>query len=159
LSFAIDHLFTGLYVGCYIIEALLQSDLRCFYDQECLSPLLNATDYPFNITLLNASTPTQYKSTSTINTLIDNLFIEEWNNQTSYESYYNACQPQSCTYSYISRATVIYVISTTIGVIGGLTKVYCLLVPFAVRLVRQYILPFLRRRFQRRNTVADIDSN
>ena len=152
--FAIDHLFTGLYVGCYIIEALLQSDLRCFYDQECVSLLMNAIDYPFNVTPLNVSSPTQYQSTSTINALIDNLFVEEWNPATSYESYYTACQPQSCTYSHLSHTTVIYVISTTIGLIGGLTKIYRVLVPLAMRLIRPVILPFLHRTLVRRNVVA-----
>ncbi|CAF1094407.1 unnamed protein product [Didymodactylos carnosus] len=153
----------GLYVGCYIADALLHSDLRCFYDQSCLSTLLKATQYPpDNITSLNSSVTSQYTTTTSIDQLVRNLLIEQWNNQTSYESYFDACQPLFCTYSYVSGATLIYVITTIIGLIGGLTKVFKFIIPLAVRIVRRYVWSFIKQKLSwldiQNNTVVPIPS-
>ncbi|CAF1045166.1 unnamed protein product [Didymodactylos carnosus] len=150
----------GIYVGCYIVDALLHSDLRCFYDQTCLSSLLNAIQYPLNnnVTILNSSLTTQYNTTTTVGDLVQNLMIEQWNNKTAYEFYFNTCQPQYCTYSYVSRSTPVFIITTIIGLIGGLTKVYRLLVPLIVRLIRRYIWwPYIEQKLEwNNNTVAPV---
>ncbi|CAF1135271.1 unnamed protein product [Didymodactylos carnosus] len=152
-----------LYVGCYIVDALLHSDLRCFYDQSCLSTLLNATQYPSdNITSLNASVTSQYTITTSIDQLVRNLLIEQWNDQTSYESYFDACQSRFCTYSYISSATLIYIITTIIGLIGGLTKVFKFIIPLAVRIVRRYMWSSIKQKLSwldiQNNTVVPFPS-
>ncbi|CAF1249178.1 unnamed protein product, partial [Didymodactylos carnosus] len=150
----------GIYVGCYIVDALLHSDLRCFYDQTCLSSLLNAIQYPFNnnVAILNSSLTTQYNTATTVGELVQNLMIEQWNNKTSYELYFNTCQPQYCTYSYVSRSTPIFIITTIIGLIGGLTKVYKLLVPLIVSLIHRYIWwPYFERKIVwSNNTIAPV---
>ncbi|CAF1440744.1 unnamed protein product [Didymodactylos carnosus] len=147
----------GIYVGCYIVDAVLHSDLQCFYDQTCLSSLLNAIQYPLNnnVTLLNSSLTTRYNTTTTIGELVQNLMIEQWNNKTSHEFYFNTCQPQYCTYAYISRSTPIFTITTIIGLIGGLTKVYKLLIPLIVRLIRRYIWwPYFERKLVWSNNIV-----
>ncbi|CAF1297514.1 unnamed protein product [Adineta steineri] len=67
-----------------------------------------------------------YKTSSelniTIETLLGQLFVLQWVHQASYESYFNACAPQQCYYSYSTNFNQIYLITTLIAVFGGLTK-------------------------------------
>ncbi|CAF4409591.1 unnamed protein product, partial [Adineta steineri] len=110
--------------GCYLVEAVLQSDLRCFFDIDCLQQLINSLSLE-NISvpdiILN-STASHYQEKSSILEIVSNLMVEEWNNQTFYDNYFNICQPSVCTATYVSRGNIIYIITTTIGLIGGLTK-------------------------------------
>jgi hypothetical protein len=61
--------------------------------------------------------------------------IEQWNSETSYEDYFNECQPDQCSATYVHRGNVIYIITTMTGLIGGLTKVYLFVVPLFVELL------------------------
>ena len=127
----------GFYYGCYVIESLLQSTLQCFYDQNCID---NIQDYlsstsPINVTALDPSLPSLYSENSSIHDLLDKLMIEEWNVTKMYDAYYSECQPRECSYTIQSRNDVIYIITTLIGVVGGLTTVLKLVVPRLVKFV------------------------
>ncbi|CAF0778637.1 unnamed protein product [Didymodactylos carnosus] len=114
----------GIYVGCYIVEALLQSDLQCFFDFDCLQSLLNALSSAYsNVSAIVLPNSTHYAADTPMQVIVQNLMVEEWNNDTSYDSYFNICRPDHCTAMYVSRGNVVYIITTTIGLIGGLTKV------------------------------------
>ncbi|CAF3502101.1 unnamed protein product, partial [Adineta steineri] len=52
---------------------------------------------------------------STIQELVDQLMVEEWNSSTIYDGYYNECQPSKCSYSYETKNGLIYIITTVIG--------------------------------------------
>jgi hypothetical protein len=73
-----------MYVGCYLVEALLQSDLRCFSDDLCLQQLINSLYLSINTSSLSNS-GSVYKATTTLQEIISNLMIEHWNNQTTYQ--------------------------------------------------------------------------
>ncbi|CAF0766233.1 unnamed protein product [Adineta steineri] len=132
-------LFTvpSIYIGCYIIEALLQSNLQCFYNETCINKIQSYFTYylSMNLTTLDASLLVQFGMNSTIQELVDNLMVEEWNNATIYDGYYNECQPSKCSYSYQGKNDVIYIITTVIGLVGGLITVLKLIVPQVVRLI------------------------
>ncbi|CAF4422763.1 unnamed protein product, partial [Adineta steineri] len=85
----------GLYVGCYIVEALLQSTLECFFNQTCLNILQSYGGFSsfMDVIPLNSSLSSRYNETSTIEELVNELMIENWNLSIIYESYYNGCQP------------------------------------------------------------------
>ncbi|CAF1226590.1 unnamed protein product [Adineta steineri] len=128
---------TGFHVGCYTTEALLRSTLECFYNQTCID-VLQYYLLPrvlMNITALNSSLPSQYSQDSTIEYLLNNLMIEEWNPTQMYAQYYNECQPIECTYTIRTRNNIFYVITTLIGIIGGLTRVSKILVPILVKII------------------------
>ncbi|CAF3999813.1 unnamed protein product, partial [Adineta steineri] len=127
----------GIYIGCYIIEALLQSNLQCFYNETCINKIQSYFTYylSMNLTTLDASLLIGFHMNSTIQELVDELMVEEWNNATIYDGYYNECQPSKCSYSYQGKNGVIYIITTVIGLVGGLITVLKLIVPRAVRLV------------------------
>ncbi|CAF1003790.1 unnamed protein product [Adineta steineri] len=129
----------GFYVGCYVIEALLQSTLQCFYDQACIDQLLLylSSVSPINAAALNSSLPSQYSEYSTIENLLNSLMIEEWNPTQIYDRYYDECQPIECTYTIITRNNILYVITTMFGIVGGLITVLRCVVPQVVKFVRK----------------------
>ena len=128
----------GIYIGCYIIESLLQSDLRCFYNQTCINQLqsYSLAKTTLNVTALNTSLPSHFFENSTIEELLNQLMVEEWNRSIIYENYYNDCQPSQCTYTHQTKNSVIYIVTTLVGLIGGLITVLKLIVPRLVMLVR-----------------------
>ena len=136
-------LFTvpGFYAGCYVIESLLQSDLRCFYNQTCLDQLQTYLNSSMAITALNSALPSRYSPNTSINELLAWLMIEEINPSTNYDAYYDACQPIECTYTVQTNGAIMmkdditYIIGILIGVIGGLIAILNLIVPRLVRLI------------------------
>ncbi|CAF3955137.1 unnamed protein product [Adineta steineri] len=143
----------GIFVGCYLVEAVLQSDLRCFFDVGCLQQLIDSLSL-VNISvsdiILN-STASHYQEKSSLLEIVSSLMVEEWNNQTSYDDYFNICKPSVCTATYISRGNIIYIITTTIGLIGGLTTVYKFVVPIFIKIIVHVIIPFIRKKYGRNN--------
>jgi hypothetical protein len=140
-------LFTipGFYVGCYVIESLLKSTLECFYNQTCISILQSfcTSLIEINVTALDPSLSSQYFVNSTIQELVNNLMVEEWNSPETYNIYYGECQPAQCIYTYTARNDLIYIVTTLIGLLGGLITVLKLVVP---RLVKSFMHCILKRR-------------
>jgi len=128
----------GFYTGCYIVEAVLQSTLECFYNQTCITEIQSYFDIsPVNITALDPLLSIKYSYNSTIQQLLDDLMVEEWNTPTTYENYYNQCQPIQCTYTYERKNSAIYILTVLLGLMGGLITVLKLIVPKLVKLVRK----------------------
>ncbi len=127
------------YIGCYTIESLLQSSLKCFYDQWCIDKLQSYILSRIIITVvaLDKSVSSLYSVNSTIQKLVDNLMIEEWNVLMMYETYYNECQPIQCSYKVARKNDVIYIVTTLFGIAGGLTTTLKLIVPRLVKLARK----------------------
>jgi hypothetical protein len=73
---------------------------------------------PLDISLYTRFTPT---SSILIGTLIDELFIETWQNTSNYSDYFSVCVPSTCRYTYMERNTAIYMLTTFLGLYGGLT--------------------------------------
>ncbi|CAF0990553.1 unnamed protein product [Adineta steineri] len=104
----------GMKVGCYPFEALLQSTLQCFYDQQCI-------DVNKNFKALNSSNVfSRFNITSTIEFIVQELMIENYSIVMSYENYFNQCAPSSCSYSYTGHHNAIDTIIMLIGLYGGL---------------------------------------
>ncbi len=72
---------------------------------------------------MNSSLPSRFNpiSTVTFGTLIDELFIESWINSSNYSAYFSICAPLTCQYSYVERNSILYMITTFLGLYGGLT--------------------------------------
>ena len=133
----------GLYVGCYVIESLLRSSLQCFYNQTCINILQSYcwSPFPINVTALDPSIPSVYFVNSTIQQMVNSLMVEEWNSSLRYASYYAECRPAQCIYTHTTRNDIIYIVTTLIGLVGGLMTVLKLLVPPLVKFVRKKIKP------------------
>ncbi|CAF4109656.1 unnamed protein product, partial [Adineta steineri] len=128
-----------MYTGCYVIESLLQSDLRCFYNQTCITKLqsYSLAKTTMNVTALDKSLPSNFTENSTIEELVNQLMVEEWNPLIMYENYYNECQPSQCTYTHETKNSVIYIVTTLVGLIGGLITALKLIVPRLVKFIRR----------------------
>jgi hypothetical protein len=134
-----------------MVEATLKSNLAALYNQSWLDDFLktiafyNFTSDTFNVTALNASLHSQYNTTTPINTIMQNLMIESWNTDVNYSAYYEQCHPNECKYTYIVNNDVIYIVTTIIGLIGGLVTIFQLVIPRAVKLIQKYQFKLCRQ--------------
>ncbi|UJR18485.1 hypothetical protein I4U23_005391 [Adineta vaga] len=126
----------GMLAGCYPLESILQSTTECFYDKNCTNQLVDIN--AINISILSSS---RFPLNSTIESIINELMIENLTSSLSYESYFNQCAPLSCIYSYVDNSNIIEGIITLIGLYGGLV-IICRLI--AILILKQ----ILRRTFK-----------
>ncbi len=133
-----DRVIPGMFYTWFPLQSLLMSTLECLYDDSCLSQInafINVTVSPTNFTILNFSSESYTNNSyDQIEILANRLFIQSWNNDSSFESYFNHCYPLTCQYTYKSQLSLIYMITSIIGLIGGLTVVSRLLAPLIVKL-------------------------
>ncbi|CAF4208482.1 unnamed protein product, partial [Adineta steineri] len=113
----------------------------CFFDQTCLQNISNliysTSMHPFNATAMQLNS-SRYNATTTVQYIIDNLMTEEWNNETSFQFYFKQCNPYLCSYSYDVKGDISYVIAITFGLIGGLTTILKIIIPFIVLMIRRW---------------------
>ena len=136
----------SFYQGCYALDSLLQSSLDCFYDQACFDSLVlqlgkNLTS---NITILNQSEPSRFSIYMTVQQLFDKLMVEEWKWMPLYDSYFNACNPMECRYTYQTRNDAAQIIATLFGLCGGLISVLQFIIPKFTILLFDLIKKFRR---------------
>ncbi|CAF4073640.1 unnamed protein product, partial [Adineta steineri] len=112
----------GYYLGCYASESMFRSTFECFFDQTCIQTIYNLTNsrsqHPFNATAMQLNS-SRYNVTTSVQDIIYNLMIEEWNNETSFQFYFKQCNPYLCSYSYDIKGDISYLIAITFGLIGG----------------------------------------
>ena len=133
-----DYIISGMFFSWFPLQSLLMSTTECLYNDSCLfqiKALINTTVSPTNFSRLNLS-PESYANNSyeQIEVLANRLFIQSWNNESSFQSYFNQCHPLTCQYTYESRLSLIYMITIITGLIGGVTVVSRLLAPLIVKL-------------------------
>lgn len=126
----------GILNGCYLLEALRQSNLACFYNRTCLNEL----DYYLNSSLsfshqpLESTKLSRFLPSTTIGTAIDQLMVDRWTWTAHHAHYYRTCQPTECTYQLIARNSLIEIVTILIGLIGGLITALKILIPRIVRI-------------------------
>lgn len=126
----------NFYVGCSRLEGLLSSTMECFYDQTCLDGINRRTfswyTGPKNFTLLNSSLNSPNE---TVQFVANRLFVDMWDRNISYNNYYTACAPLSCTYEYTHRRSLVSIITAVLGIFGGLTTALKILLIIFLRLI------------------------
>jgi len=137
----------GLLIGCYPLESMLQSSLECLYNQTCLDLIMLFMDGEssnITFTILNSSLPStiSYGLNETVQHMVDRLFADNWFINKSYDNYFQECGPSHCVYSYIQNFDIVFIITTIMGLYGGLTTLLKLIIPIIIHI----ILWFLRRR-------------
>ncbi|CAF1438217.1 unnamed protein product [Adineta steineri] len=111
----------GLKMGCTPSESFRASTLECFYNQSCLDLIQQYTNYKAHINPIIPSNKSQFSINTTMAELIDHLFIEEWGTTINYTTYFEKCSPLSCSYTYIQRFNIFYIITLLLSFQGGLT--------------------------------------
>jgi hypothetical protein len=159
----------GVINSCTGIDSLLNTDLRCFYDQTCLNSVLSMynVDMPTRLPLpadtlaipvLNSSAPSRFSPIDTLGSIVEQLMVEEWDTQTDFEGSYETCAPLTCTYTFKERLDLFYVIATLTGLLGGLIVTFRLFVPIGARLIQQTIVYCRNRRTVNNHNNSDINS-
>ncbi|CAF1142573.1 unnamed protein product [Adineta ricciae] len=120
----------GVYVGCSIIESLYISTLQVFYDSAFIASLNIPSNVP--VVPLNRTVPSRYNTTTPFGTIIEQLFVEDWNTTYAFEDYYIGCQPSSCSYIVQIRRETIEILTAVLGIIGRVTSVVGTVVPFVI---------------------------
>lgn len=135
----------GYLVGCTPLEALLRSSIECLYEQDCIvffTSHLNLslpTPIPLNIN------ETRFFSNATVDSMVEKMFIETYTSNVSYSKFFEQCNPPSCTVTLTKRSNTLTIITTLLGLYGGLTTFLKLLVPFLTACVYKTIEIFKRR--------------
>ncbi len=135
----------SLVLGCNSLETVLHSSLSCFYSLSCINDLRvqGLRLHPFsNFIPFNASL-TRFNLNDTIEKLANEMFIESWINNKSYERFFNSCSPSSCTYKYYYRFDKMEVFTTFLSVYAGLSLGIHFITPYLVRIIKKF-----RNRFR-----------
>ncbi|CAF1506958.1 unnamed protein product, partial [Adineta steineri] len=126
---------SGIIIDCLPSQMVLSSSLECFYNQSCLNILLSSYKNPLNISILKQSLSSRFLSTTKIELLINELFLEEIFNATNYTKYYSQCSPSICQYTYIHSFSWIYILIIFTGLLGGITTVLHIITPYIIQLI------------------------
>lgn len=126
------------YRGCFILEALRQSTLECFYSHDCLNELrlrfqpIMLMETP----LLNSSESTHFYPSIRIGSIIDDMLVDRWDWNVSHENYYDGCQPFECSITSMKRDDIVSIVTKLISLVGGLVTILKLVILNVIRLIR-----------------------
>jgi hypothetical protein len=139
----------GFRVGCLVLNSVLEMSLICLYNQTCLDRIQSSAyiSQPVRAEILTYS-PLLPPNT-TIEQMLNQLFVSEWFQNISFDRYFNACAPQSCQYSYSMQYNLLYVVTTLVALFGGLTDG----LHFILYHIQLIIIKFNDRR-KKKNQVA-----
>lgn len=132
------HLIPGFYVSYYYSESLLLSQLQCLYNQSCIDTITILSGFADFANFTALSQPSHFSINATFASLINNLFIESLTPTINYAAYFEQCQSHSCSYTVNRRPTVISVITTIVGLFGGLSVLLRFVSPLVVTLIFTY---------------------
>ena len=140
------HTIDGIMHACFLLESFLASSLSCFYSNFCsvsffLSTTLGNPDGDYTpwynhifrpeFPLLNRSLLQHFSINDTFATIVNELFIDVWSTNTSYQSFFN----QYCTYLVKHRFDFLYVLMTFLSLYTGITFVLYIIIPRIIRMV------------------------
>ncbi|CAF0872304.1 unnamed protein product [Adineta steineri] len=129
----ITYVVPGSRVGCSPIDSLQLSTLQCFYsDSDCFPVVMSfiqqtyidAVSDPLWFDprpLIYDPTSSRFPPNTSIEIIVKDIMIEQWNPSTSYERFYELCAPNYCTYSQKGQRRAIFEVAVTlVSLIGGL---------------------------------------
>ncbi|CAF3224735.1 unnamed protein product [Rotaria sp. Silwood2] len=140
----------NLFIGCHL-SYFSSSTVECFYNEPCVQMLINLRLYGYEnvylpIDLSNIKSLDQNDiAYSFSETSLRYLFLaapDYFVYIGNYSSYYNQCQPETCTYTIDQKLNLIARVNLISGLIGGVTVVLRLLVPSFIKII--YLIYHLR---------------
>lgn len=141
--YEVKFIIPNLYIGCFVIQSVLQSTLECFFNQTCLDAVQVQiySQQSINISILDVQS-TRFSPQTFIGTLVDALMVEQWGRNIQYDQYYTQCAPKFCAYTFSSRNNIFYIFTRLVSLIGGLTV--------ALKLIVQIVIGWIRNRMKPR---------
>ena len=144
---AVSYTFEGFRLGCYSLETILGSSLECFYSAKCIYEFRQALVIPeeyllFYETLTNGmielnSTTTRFNINDTIEILANEMFIESWTRNVSYERFFNSCAPSYCTHKDYYRFDALELLTTFLSVYVGLSLGTRIVAPLLMKTIQK----------------------
>ena len=125
---------TGFRTGCFVLESLLASSFECFYNSSCSNQLHQHISFNSTSLLLFSM---NFNHNDSIETLLSRLMVEEWRLAVNYTSYFETCQALTCSYSFVGCRPLLFIATTILGLIGGLSKILQVIVPMFVGFIRR----------------------
>ena len=135
----------GMKVGCLPYDALIDSTLECFFSADCLDRTarwissLPAASWPKP---LSSSTMMNFLPNTTVDTILKTAMVDHWKRALNFFGYYHVCSPAQCTYMVVRKNSFIYLITLLIGLCGGLSIAFRIVVPSLVRYRRFFFAVF-----------------
>ncbi|UJR38833.1 hypothetical protein I4U23_031498 [Adineta vaga] len=140
--------------SCYLVEALLESTLECFYSLRCMKKIDEyiSGGTQFNFSALSKTRNSPYEK---VESIINKLMVDSWSWNVAFASYYNSCAPASCTFEYVRRNNLFFIVTTITGAFGGLSLGFQLIILIILRVIEKLIedsshismMHFIRRLF------------
>ena len=88
--------------------------------------------------ILKENAASRFPVNSTMFFILAKLGIEKWNEKLNYSGYYQNCNPATCSYTLTKNFNIPIVITTVIGLVGGLSVILRILVPLFIKLFRRH---------------------
>jgi len=143
----IDWQLEGIHGGCSIIDSVLKSSMICWFKDSCLTRLQLLSSkagvlQPLSINLLDRKLPSRYSPDTSIETIFNEIMIEDWNFSYSFENFYHKCKPLSCSFTYEKKANIVYIITVITSLIGGIDIILRLISPTIIKIIFKFIGAF-----------------
>ena len=103
----------------------------------------------WNGTTLDSGRPSRYSPNTTMDKVLEDIMVETWNWTLKYADYYRECGVEACSYTVPTTNDRIFIVTTVIGVMGGIWTAFKLMVPKVV-----FTLYYVRRKW--RNRAVDV---
>ncbi|CAF1152585.1 unnamed protein product [Adineta steineri] len=82
-------------------------------------------------------TSQRFHMNNTIETMANEMFIESWSTNISYEIFFNSCAPIDCTYTYYYQFDALELLTTFLSVFAGLSLGLRFIVPHLMKLINK----------------------
>jgi hypothetical protein len=136
----------GYLVGCTPLESLLQGSIECLYEQTCIDNFTTYLGLPLPAPEPIDISKTRFAQQNTIETIVEQMFIETCSSNVFYNQFFEQCHPNSCSITLNRRNNLIIVITILLGLYGGLT----IALKFVARFLLSFIYTISHKRSQRR---------
>ena len=137
-------LVPGMAIDCLIVDGTLGSTLACYYDRSCVT-LLHKSLSTWVEPLSNWSNR-NFAIDSSVQELVNELMLDEKTTDIHFDDFYSQCNPALCTYSYYRRFDILFIVTTILGIFGGLSFVLRLIAPIIAKII-----------LRRKNRVSPVD--
>jgi hypothetical protein len=142
---------------CTPLESLLQSTIECLYDDSCVDDLTVYLNMTLQSPIPLNENQTRFSPNDTIDSIVQQMFIETCSPNVSYQEFFNECRPLSCSITLTERNSFIVIFTILLGLYGGLITFLRFMVP--TLLTWNYKLIILCKRRDRRIQAEPVISN
>lgn len=101
-------------------------------------PNLNISSLPLSLFIFNPNVTSRYPMNSSAVEIENKLALEEWNDNINYELYYSNCHPISCFYTISKNLHIPTIVTTVIGLVGGLSVILGISIPPIIKIYSKH---------------------